>query len=336
MDIGSAIRRGPDADAALVLHERTIGSIDPVEWDRVAVASGGSFLGSWRVIRAERLRHTVRVFEFFAAAATPPAKVGQCAVAIAGRAVRFLDRIHLLPAYASAWARCLGEVMASCGATSCTYGSAWNHEARCVAAAASALPRSRVTDDGLRLDCIDFAAWHDFAAYRRAVSENVRRDYRKAAAAVPILTTRHGVDAWRDVPALVGLRRQVMRRNSVPFSSVVDAPMHALKLMCLGDDAFVSLVEANGRAQAAFFGVRFGSAFYYVSGGTADRCEGFGSYLFLTLIEQWFAEQPRGRLYLGVTEPGYVPETYTRGNLLYRRKLRAVSVPGTAFTIDAG
>jgi hypothetical protein len=334
MDIGSATRRGLDADAAVVLHERAIGSLDPVEWDRFAVASDGCFLGSWKVIRAERIRHTVRVFEFFSAP-TPPAKVGQCAVAIAGRGVRFLDRIHLLPAYAGAWGRCLGEVIARCGATSCSYGSTWNHEARCVAAASTAVARGRVTDQGLRLDCIDFATWRDFAAYRRAVSENLRRDYRKAAAAAPVLTTRRGMDACRDVPALVGLRRQVMRRNNEPFSSVVDAPMHALKLMCLGDDAFVSLVEANGRAQAAFFGVRFGSGFYYVSGGTADNCEGFGSYLFLTLIEQWFAEQPRGKLYLGITEPGYVPETYTRGNLLYRRKLRAVSVPGAAFTLDA-
>ena len=96
------------------------------------------------------------------------------------------------------------------------------------------------------------------------------------------------------------------------------------------------MVEAHGRAQAAFFGVRFGSGFYYVSGGTADKCEGFGSYLFLTLLQRWFAEQPRGKLYLGVTEPGYVTETYTRGNLLYRRKLRAVSVPGTAFTLEIG
>ena len=117
------------------------------------------------------------------------------------------------------------------------------------------------------------------------------------------------MEGCRDVPALVGLRRQVMRRNEEPFSRVVDAPVHALKLLCLGDDGFVSVVEANGRAQAAFFGVRFGSGFYYVSGGTSDKCEGFGSYLFLTLIERWFAEQPRGKLYLGVTEPGYVPET---------------------------
>ena len=28
-----------------------------------------------------------------------------------------------------------------------------------------------------------------------------------------------------------------------------------------------------------------------------------------------------------------MPETYTRGNLLYRRKLRAASVDGTSFTL---
>ena len=161
MDIGSAIRRAIDADSAVVLHERAIGSIDPVEWDRFAIASDGSFLGSWKVIRAERLRRTVRVFEFFCTAVTPPAKVGQCAVAIAGRTVRFLDRIHLLPAHASAWERCLSEVIARCSARSCTYGSTWNHEARCVAAS-TALPRGRVTDGGLRLDCIDFSRWPDF------------------------------------------------------------------------------------------------------------------------------------------------------------------------------
>ena len=85
---------------------------------------------------------------------------------------------------------------------------------------------------------------------------------------------------------------------------MVDAPMHALKLMCLGDDAFFSLVEANGRAQAAVFGVRFGSAFYSVSGGTAGKCEGFGSYLPLTPIEGGFSEQPRGKPYLGVHARG--------------------------------
>ena len=127
-----------------------------------------------------------------------------------------------------------------------------------------------------------------------------------------------------------------MRRNQEPFSSLIDAPLHALKLLCMGEGAFIATARAGGRSEAAFFGVEFGDRVCYVSGGTRDRSEGFGSYLFLTLIEQWFAQHPRGALHLGVTEPGLVPETYERGNLLYRRKLRAVSIPSTAFTLDIG
>jgi hypothetical protein len=332
MEAGSVLRRAMSTGAPIVLHERPISSVDPEAWDRLAVASGGSFLGGWRVIRAERVRSTVRVFGVVSTAAGVPVTIGQCAVAAAGRRFRFLDRIHLLPAHAHAWRRVLDEVVARCGPGIYSYGSAWNHEGRAVDLADP--PAGRFADDGLRLDCIDFAAWADFAAYRRAVSENLRRDYKKAAAASPIVTTRRGLDGCRDVPALVALRRQVMRRNAEPFSSVVDGPKHALKLMCLGDDAFISTVEACGRPRAAFFGVRFGDRLYYVAGGTEDKCEGFGSYLFLTLIEGWFAEHPRGALYLGVTEPGFVPETYTRGNLLYRRKLRATSVDGTSFTLQ--
>ena len=332
METGSAIRAG-DADASIVLHERAIGAIDPVEWDRFAAASDGSFLGSWNVIRAERIRHTVRVFEFLSRA-TPPAKLGQCAVAIAGRSVRFLDRIHLLPAHASAWEQCLREVIARCGARRCTYGSAWNHEARAVAGTRSRSAASPTAGS------VSIASTSSNGATSRPIAAPSARtcDAITGRRPRPRQSSPRGA-AWMRAatcPRSSGLRRQVMRRNNEPFSSMVDAPVHALKLMCLGDDAFISVVEANGRAQAAFFGVRFGGAFYYVSGGTADKCEGFGSYLLLTLIERWFAEQPRGKLYLGVTEPGYVPATYMRGNLLYRRKLRAVSVPGTSFTLDVG
>jgi hypothetical protein len=181
---------------------------------------------------------------------------------------------------------------------------------------------------------VDFCAWRDFAAYRRGVSENIRRDYRKAAAASPSIVIRRGASACRDIAGLVGLRRQVMRRNQEPFSTLIDAPLHALKLLCMGESAFIATVRAGGRSEAAIFGVEFGDRICYVSGGTRDRSDGFGSYLFLTVIEQWFAEHPRGALYLGATEPGLEPDTYTRGNLLYRRKLRAVSIPATAFTLD--
>lgn len=323
----------PGCLAPLVLREHALGAIDPAGWDRFVVASGGSFLGSFRVIRAERLLRRVRVFELEVASPTGVETIGRCAVAVSRGRVRFLDRLHLLPAHEDRWAEALEQILARCGAASCVYGSAWNHERRCPSAAVQILPESRLVDSPLRIDTVAFGEWRDFEAYRRGVSENIRRDYKKAAADKPVVVMRQGLAACRDVARLVRLRGQVLRRNGERFSSVLDGPRHVLKLLCMGEDAFIATVEALGRRQAAFFGVRFGDGIYYLGGGTEDRAHGFGSYLFLTLIERWFAEHPRGRLYLG-SEPGDIDAgSYTQGNLLYRRKLRAGWVPGTAFTL---
>ena len=324
----------PGASAPLVLREQSPGAIDPAGWDRFVIACGGSFLGSFKVIRAERFLHRVRIFELEVAFPASVETIGRCAVTVSGRRVRFLDRLHLLPPYADRLAEAMHQILARCGAETFAYGSAWNHERQSAAAIAPLLPGSRLTDTPLRIDAVAFGAWRDFAAYRRDVSENLRRDYKKAAAAGPIVVMRHGLAAVRDVARLVRLRGQVLRRNGEPFSSVLDAPRHVLKLLCMGDDAFIATVEALGRRQAAFFGVRFGDAVYYLGGGTEDRSHGFGSYLFLTLLERWFAEHPRGTLYLGSEPRDIDAGSYTQGNLLYRRKLRADWVPGTAFTVS--
>jgi hypothetical protein len=324
-----------DPEASVLVRERLIAEIDPAGWDRFVVASGGSFMGAWNVIRAERLLHTVRVFDLVAGGRVP-VKVGQCAVSIDHDRLRFLDRLHLLPSHVDRWPQAVQQVVDRCGGGRYSYGSPWNAERRCLGALRQAMPAARVLDAATGIDAVDFAAWRDFAAYRRAVSENIRRDYKKAALASPAVAVRRGVSAYRDLAGLVGLRRQVMRRNQEPFSTLIDAPLHALKLLCMGEGAFIATVRAAGRSEAAFFGVEFGDRICYVSGGTRDHSEGFGSYLFLTLIEQWFGQHPRGALHLGVTEPGLQPETYQRGNLLYRRKLRATSIPATAFTLEVG
>lgn len=327
------MRRSLSTDTPVVLYERTIDEIDPSAWDRFVVACGGSFLGAWRVIRAEGLIAALRIFEMYSAGPSPRVKIGQCAVAVTHDRVRFLDRLHLLPSHDALWLLAFERIVERCPAVFYTYGSPWNAERRDLVALREAYPTVRSCDASFGIDTVAFDAYPDFAAYRRTISENIRRDYKKAATADPTVIIRRGLSACRDIVDLVGLRRQVMRRNQEPFSSLIDGPLHALKLLCLGEGAFIATVRAAGRAEAAFFGVEFGGRIAYVSGGTRDRSEGFGSYLFLSLIERWFAANPHGRLDLGVTEPGLVPETYTRGNLLYRRKLRASSVPTTAFVL---
>ena len=127
-----------------------------------------------------------------------------------------------------------------------------------------------------------------------------------------------------------------MRRHQQPFSRGADYVRHALKLACLGPTGFIATVWETGRCRAAFFGARFGGNIYHLSGGTEHTGQGFGSYLFLTLLERWFAEHPAGSLYLGSYPQPWDPQTYLRGNLLYRRKLRATAVQGVEFTLAVG
>src|SRR5688572_16705333 len=110
-----------DRDAPVLVHERLIAEIAPPAWDQFVIACGGSFLGAWGVIRAERLLRTVRIFELVAPGPTPM-KVGQCAVAIDQHRVRFLDRLHLLPSHAELWPAAFQRIVERCGGTSYTYG----------------------------------------------------------------------------------------------------------------------------------------------------------------------------------------------------------------------
>jgi hypothetical protein len=329
-------REDPGSRApGVVLAEKAFGSIDAAEWDDFVLSSGGSFLGSWSVVRAERLIRRVRLFEFVVPAQRgSPLKVGQCAVAMARGEVRFLDRLHLAPAHRGLWDRCIHLVTERCGPAVYRYGSPWNHEGRQPAASLGAAAAGDLSDIPFRVDLIDFGRWADFDAYRRDVSENIRRDYKKAVESSARVEIRYGLAAVRDLPGFIRLRREVMLRNGEPFSPLLDYVRHALKLACIGQLGFIATVKTGGQCHAAFFGVRFGDNFYHLAGGTEKNSQGFGSYLFLTLIEQWFTEHPRGRLYLGIHRGTSVdPKAYTRGNLLYRRKLRAASVEGAQFSV---
>jgi hypothetical protein len=333
--VSSGTGAAPGAiDEIVSLRERPFASVVPEAWNRFVLASGGSFLGSWRVVRAHRLHGRIRVFEFFAATpAGPVLKVAQCALAIWRRRVRFLDRLHLMPAHRHLWHRCWRLIVEHCGAARYHYGSPWNHEDERPVGLAGELSAARVVDEPFQVDRVAFGAWTDFPAYRRSVSENIRRDYRKAATASARVVTRHGLAALPELVELTRVRGHTMRKNQERFSPLVDCARHALKLACLGPDGFIASVRAGGRCRAAFFGARFGGNFYYLSGGTEANGHGFGSYLFLTLLEQWFAEHPDGNLYLGNYPGAWDPQTYTRGNLLYRRKLRASAVKGVQFSV---
>jgi Acetyltransferase (GNAT) domain len=315
----------------LILAERSFSSYRGDEWDNFASASGGSFLGSRGVIKARRLFGRVKLFDFLSVdGSRTRLKVGQCAVLIGEGKVTFLDKIQLLAAQTHLRDHCFELLTQQFGANTYHYGSNWNDEAGFELAG---LPDFVTEAKTFHVDLIDFRDWADFLAYRRGVSENIRRDYRKAKDAGAIVETRFGLAALRDLFALVTMRAHMMRRSKQNFSWISDYFLHAAKLAILGKNGVIATARIKGRCYAAFFGAQFGSKLHYISGGTRKNRLGVGSYLFLTLIENWFSEHPTGKVLMGDC-PGFCdPVTYTHGNLLYRRKLRVRSVNGVEFQL---
>ena len=282
------------------MSARSFSSLRRDEWDNFVLISGGSFLGSWAVLRARTLVGTVSIFEFFIRRESgDPQKIGQCAIAPARGNVIFLDRIHLKPDQRHLWDLCFKLIVQRFGAAVYYYGSHWNHEDRCELGAIPGFVTQIVSDKQFHIDLIDLHDWDGFPAYRRDISENVRRDYRKAQHTSARLETRFGLTALRDVFPLVTLRAEVMHKHRVRFSSFVDYFVHAVKLAIFGSNAFITTVRIKTKCYSAFFGIQSGSRLYYISGGTTKNRSGFGSYLLLTLIENWFVRHPNGKLVMG-------------------------------------
>jgi len=308
------------------MSERSFPSLDRYQWDNFALISGGSFLGSWAVLRARRLVSNVKFFEFFLLRDSDELqKIGQCAISLARGKVIFLDRIHLKSEQKYLWDQCLKLIIQRFGVAIYDYGSHWNHENRCELGVIPDFVTQIVSDKQFHVDLIDFDDWDGFPAYRRDISENIRRDYKKAQNTSARVVTRFGLAALVDVFALVTMRSHVMRKHQVHFSRFIDYFVHAAKLAIFGRNAFITTVRIKRKCYSAFFGVQWGSHLYYVSGGTIKNRLGFGSYLFLTLIENWFLKHSDGKLVMGCGSGA------TDCDSQYWRKLRVKPVSGVQF-----
>jgi hypothetical protein len=340
-DAAISINHTPEKEAppvplqGLKIIERSFFSYREKEWDNFARASSASFLGSWRVIMARRLFGAVRLFDFILSDGSPVYhKVGQCALLVDARSVTFLDRIHLMPEQRVLRDQCLALVAQRFGSRSYSYGSHWNEEECFPDPAVYGFVTGELIDRPFQIDVIDFREWADFNAYLRAVSENVRRDYRKARDAATHVRTRFGLAAAPDLFALVAMRACMMRKNKRRFSQIFDFFLHAAKLAILGGDGFISTARINGRCYSAFFGAKFGNNIYAISGGTRQNRLGAGSYLLLTMFEAWFSENPAGKILMGYGGNPAGENAYSDGDLLYRRKLRARPVKGMKFQLE--
>ncbi len=326
------LQRDLSSGSELRLVERPFSSFRSEEWDDFVLSTGGSFLGSWKIVRARRLLGRVRLFEFFAEnGSTNPSKVAQVALLARGSKIAFLDRIHVNSADRNLRTLCFQKLVERIGAGKYHYGSQWNCEEPFDWPTVPGFTVEPVRNKRFQINLLDLKDWNDFQAYFRTVSENIRRDYKKGLSASATIRTASFFSAFRDLSALASLRGYALRKDHKSASFLGDCAVHAMKLIVLGKDGFVSTVRSNGKCYSAFFGTQFGDSLFYNAGGTLSNSQGFGSLLFVSLIENWFAEHPNGRIFLGKSHENGKPAAQVDGDLVYRRKLRACSVSGFEF-----
>jgi hypothetical protein len=327
-----ALQSEPNLPPELRLEEKSFSSVEPDEWDDFVLSTGGSFLGSWKVVRARRLFGRVRLFDFFAEnTSSSSPKIAQVALLTSRSKITFLDRIHVSPANRNLRTLCFQKLVERFGAGTYRYGSQWNCEEPFDSPAVPGFAIEQVRNKRFQINLVELKNWDDFHSYFRNVSENIRRDYKKGRSASATIRTGSFIGAFRDVFALSALRGYALRKDNKSASFLQDCVVHTFKLLVLGKDGFISTVRSKGKCYSAFFGTQFGDSLFYNAGGTLKNSQGLGSLLFVSLIEKWFADHPNGRIFLGKTHDNGKPTANVDGDLLYRRKLRACSVSGFEF-----
>lgn len=192
----------------------------------------------------------------------------------------------------------------------------------------------RVWERDFHIDFLDLKKWPDFNHYLGCVSNNIRRDVKKAVSKEAKVTIRRGWAALRDLSTLITVRSYVMRQNGKQFSAVLDFVKHLVKILLLGRQAFVATVSMNSKKYAAHFCVEFGDMCFHIAGGVLPNDSGLGSFIMTDLIKRWWAMHPRGRFVFGAVRGQASPNEYQEGVLLYRRKLRTSAGRGSEFKFN--
>ncbi len=277
--------------------------IDALAWDQFAIACGASFLGSYGaavLIMGVDLRYFhVRHFEI----RSGDRKVGQAAIGIRGARRQFLDGVQLLPAFQNLLSEALSALLAELGEGSYQYGSSWSVEPPREGAIA-AIDGVRIrTVEPVVLQGIDFRRWPSFDDYLRQVSQNARRNAKRARMTVPPLRlrVRRRAATSLDSIALARLHYGVVRRKHLgrSFTRVLSGVL--IRSLAMRRHAISATVAGESGVLSAYFAVRFGPDTFYIRGGSRERNDGAGWYLLLEMIRDAYERSDGdGRFFMGV------------------------------------
>ncbi len=302
----------------------------PEAWDAFAERCGASFRCASGALSLWQLDHhgwhrmhrldlmLVRPGQFL--------KIGQVAVGV-GRKLRvFADSIQLLPDQLHLWPQAMDAVLRHLGAGEYHYGSQWNIEAP-REDALSALPGVEVRAvEGITLDVVEFRQWNDWTSYFRAISNNAKRNAKRAQDTFPDMEvqSRIGLASLQSWFSLYKLKAKLAQRKKLDLSGLRSILRFGMRLAALRNRAFTSIVRCGGKPMAAFSGIDFGANTYFLEAGSCDGNTGTNWHLLLGMLERAFARDPRGQFVMGAQ---YASDPRDQGLAFSRRQIRVSLLP---------
>jgi hypothetical protein len=295
------------------------------DWDTFAQACNVTFMCSRANVSAERLRSHVRFFEAY----LEGEKVAQCAVAFRRfgktRDVgRFVDGMQLLPEYATLWGQVMQGILGILGPGRYFYGTEWSIE--------EARTNGLTALHGITIQTVfpyvthgvDFSRWPSWEAYRRAISNNARRNAAKALKTDPKteILIYHGIKTIIVTLPFMRMRSLVRYRKGLDFNVLEQTMRYVTRMLLMRERGYTARVVHLGKVVSYFCGIDFGRHTFYTYGASMPDKTGAAWLLILDMLQRSW--KPGGKFLMGQAETGA-----GRDNLfLFRQHCRVSDFPG--------
>lgn len=305
-----------------------VGREDAAQWDAYALRCGASMRSAHAHLKRLGLKHVGRAAPQVFELRLDGARIGHFTLISKGSAHSFYDGLNLLPEHLGLWRTAMAAALAQVGPGVFEYGWQWSPEPGREDDIA-AIPGARLlATRNILIQGVDFSNWPTWEAFYRDISENTRRNAKKAEKLHPDLTVRviQGLPALRHVRDLVAMRQAMYRRKNLPFNPLRILAGYVLSFVACPAQAMIAVAEGGGRLLAIQNNVEFGDVHYYLDGAAASDTDGGAWALQLAMLKRAYDRSPKGRFLLGYTDLP-VADQSAEGLLRSRRSLRASDWP---------
>jgi len=306
--------------------------IDAKEWDAEAIRRGASMRSAFAHLKRVGLKHLwigrPRIYEIRLGKDDRQVRIGHYTLVRRGKVAAFYDGLNLFSEHRNLWPQAMRAALTEAGPGDFEYGWQWSLEPprdmELKAIAGVTVTSSRQ----ILVQGVDFANWEDWDAYHRDISENIRRNAKKAERLHPDLAivVIKGFAAVAHLPTLVAMRDALYRRKGLPFSPLRVLASHALSYVACPTQAMIALAIGSGRVLAIQNMIEFGDAHYNLDGAAANGPRGGAWHLQIAMLKRAYDRSPKGKYLLGYTDVPVVNQS-AQGLLRSRRSLRATDWP---------